>query len=56
MSGCSAAASAIALLAVLGLADDVETLLREQRGEGVAGQRMVVDDQDAFGHVTLIGR
>ena len=43
------------LLAVLGCADDVESLLRKQRREGVSRQRVVVDDQDALGHVPLIG-
>jgi signal transduction histidine kinase len=41
--------------AVFGCADDVETLLREQRGEGISRQRMVVHDQDALGHAPLIG-
>jgi hypothetical protein len=31
-------------------------LLCQQRGEGVTGERMVVHDEDAFGHVPLIGR
>ena len=42
--------------AVLGLADDVETLLHEKRGQGVTRERMVVDDKHALGHGTLIGR
>jgi signal transduction histidine kinase len=42
--------------AVLRVAHDVETLLREQGREGVASQRMVVHDQDALGHEPLIGR
>jgi hypothetical protein len=36
--------------AVRGLGDDGEAVLLEQRREGAAGQRMVVDDQDALGH------
>ena len=42
--------------AVLGFADDIESLLGEQRREGVPRQRMVVHDQDALGHLPLIGR
>ena len=42
--------------AILGLADDVEALLRQKRREGVARQRVVVDDEDAIGHLPLIGR
>jgi signal transduction histidine kinase len=42
--------------AVLGLADDVESLLRQERCQGVSSERMVVDDEHALGHVTLIGR
>ena len=42
--------------AVLGLADDVEPLLREQGCESISGQRMVVDDEHALGHAPLIGR
>ncbi len=41
---------------VLGLAHDVESLLDEEGREGVSGQRVVVHDQDAFGHRSLIGR
>ena len=41
--------------AVVGRANDVESLLREQRGEGVPGQWVVVDDQDALSHTPLIG-
>jgi signal transduction histidine kinase len=41
--------------AVLGLADDVEALLGEERGEGVARERMVVHDEHALGHPPLIG-
>ena len=41
--------------AVLGLADDVEPLLREKRRKGVARQRMIVHDEDAIGHLSLIG-
>ena len=40
---------------VLGLAHDVEALLREQRGERIPGEGMVVHDQDALGHAPLIG-
>ena len=40
---------------VLGSAHYVESLLREQRREGVPGQRVVVDDQDSLGHAPLIG-
>ena len=39
-----------------GLADDVEPLLREEGREGVSGQGMVVHDEDALGHGSLIGR
>ena len=42
-------------LPVLGRADNVESLLRKQRREGVPRQRMVVDDQDALRHAPLIG-
>ena len=35
------------LRAVGGLADDVEAVLLEQRGERLAGERVVVDDEDA---------
>jgi signal transduction histidine kinase len=41
--------------AVLGFADDVESLLRKERGQGVSRERMVVDDEHALGHGTLIG-
>jgi len=41
---------------VLGLADHVEPLLHEERREGVPCERVVVDDEHALGHVTLIGR
>ena len=44
------------LSAVLRLAHDVEALLREQGCEGVAGERVVVDDEDALRHDPLIGR
>src|SRR4029450_8809781 len=44
------------LRTVLGLAYDVEALLREQRGERVAGEGGVVNDQDTLGHAPLIGR
>ena len=42
--------------AILGLADDVEALLRQKRREGVARQRVIVDDEDAIRHLPLIGR
>ena len=42
--------------AVLGLADDVESLLHEQSRERIARERMVVDDENAFGHLALIGK
>ena len=42
--------------AILGLADDVEALLRQKRCEGVARQRVIVDDEDAIRHPPLIGR
>ena len=42
--------------AVLRLAHDVESLLRQERCQGVSSERMVVDDEHALGHVTLIGR
>ena len=42
--------------AILGLADDVEALLRQKRREGVACQRVIVDDEDAISHLPLIGR
>ena len=41
---------------VLGVADDLEALLGQQRRQRVARQRMVVHDEDAFGHLPLIGR
>ena len=56
MSGCSERGFGDRRSAVLGSADDVEALLREQRREGVSRQRMVVDDEDALGHAALIGR
>jgi hypothetical protein len=37
-------------LSLRGDADHVEAVRAKQRREGVAGQRMVVDDQDAGGH------
>jgi hypothetical protein len=43
------------LLAVLSCADDVEPLLCEQRCERISRQGMIVHDEDAFGHVPLIG-
>ena len=42
-------------ISAVGVADDVEALLGEQRRERVARQRMVVDDENALGHVSLIG-
>jgi signal transduction histidine kinase len=44
------------LFAVRRFAYDLEPLLGEQGSERVARQRMVVDDQDPFGHEALIGR
>jgi signal transduction histidine kinase len=44
------------LRSLVRVADDVEAVLREQGLEGLSRQRMVVDDQDAFVHVALIGR
>jgi len=41
---------------VRGLSDHVETTLREQGRERVARQRMVVDDENSFRHLPLIGR
>ena len=38
------------------LADDVEIVLRKERREGLAGQRMVVDDENALLHEALIGK
>src|SRR5262249_1156146 len=32
------------------LADHVEAVLREQRGEGLARERVIVDEQDPFSH------
>lgn len=43
------------LLAVFGRADDVESLLREQSRERISREGVVVHDEDAFGHVPLIG-
>jgi signal transduction histidine kinase len=43
------------VLAVRRVADDLEALLREQGGEGIPGQGMVVDQQDPLGHLPLIG-
>ena len=40
--------------AVAGLSDDVEPVLGEQRGERLAGQRMVVDDQYSVGHFAFL--
>ena len=56
MSGCSSRGRGDRSGAVLGLADDVESLLHEQRRERIARERMVVDDEDAFGHLPLIGK
>ena len=44
--------------AVLGFADDVETVLPQERGERPACQRVVVDDEHARSHclAALIGR
>jgi signal transduction histidine kinase len=43
------------LFSVCGLAHHLEALLRQQSRQGISGQRMVVDDQDALAHTTLIG-
>ncbi len=43
------------LLTVARLADDLEAVLLEQGGEGLPGQGMVVDDEDALCHRCLIG-
>ncbi len=40
---------------VRGLADHVEAVRAEQRGQRLAGQRVVVDDENACRHVPLIG-
>ena len=42
------------LLAVGRLADDVEAVLLEQRGQSLAREWVIVSDQDAL-HVPLIG-
>ena len=44
------------LRAVGGLADHLESSAREQGGERVARERVIVGDEDANSHVTLIGR
>jgi signal transduction histidine kinase len=43
------------LRAVVGIADDVESLLGQERREGVPRQRVVVDDEDSLRHDPLIG-
>src|SRR5829696_9381620 len=43
------------LASVAGLPDDVEAVPAEQRGEPIAGQRVVVDEEDARGHRSFIG-
>src|SRR6188768_1277018 len=43
------------LVAVRGFADHVELVLLEQGGERLARERVVVDEQDPFGHDSLIG-
>ncbi len=43
------------LLTARRFTDDFEPLLREQRGERVPRQRVVVDDQNSLGHAPLIG-
>ena len=55
-SGRSSAGSLDRLRAVGRLADDVEAVLRQQRRQRLARERMVVDDEDAFVHSPLIGR
>ena len=42
------------LLAVGRLADDVEAVLPEERGQRLARERVIVSDQDAL-HTALIG-
>ena len=54
--GLAAARSHDCLFAAGGVAYHLEPLLREQRGQGVSRQRVVVDDQDSLRHVSLIGR
>ena len=49
-SGCARARQLDRLLAVARLADDVEAVLLEQRGERLARQRVIVDDEDALRH------
>ena len=49
-SGCSSPARAIASSPLARLADDVEAVLRQEAGERIPGQRMVVDDEDPLGH------
>jgi signal transduction histidine kinase len=43
------------LLAVPCLADHVEAVLAKKRRQGLARQRVIVDDEDALVHVSLIG-
>jgi hypothetical protein len=43
------------LFAVSGLAANVEAVLGEERSQRVARERVVVDDQDASCHGSLIG-
>jgi signal transduction histidine kinase len=44
------------LLAAGSVAHDFEALLREEGGEGITRERMVVHEQDALRHLPLIGR
>jgi signal transduction histidine kinase len=44
------------LLPAIGVADDREALLGEERGQRIPGEGMVVDEQDSLGHDPLIGR
>jgi len=53
--GLPASRSQNRLFAVRRVAHDLEPLLRQEGGEGVPGQWMVVDDQDPLRHVSLIG-
>ena len=41
---------------VVCLSGDVEAVLLEQGGESLEGERMIVDDEDALAHRSLIGR
>ena len=43
-------------LGVLGLGDDLDAVLAQQRDDALAQQRLVLDDHDAHGSSALIGR